>query len=116
MNIAKQWYVLAYDIRDPKRLQRLHYYLKQRALPLQRSVFLLHKRPAELHTILRGVRQRIHKSQDDVRLYPVKNPHSIWAAGQQAQVLQSIYGDTPSANKPLSSLRTLIKTLFEKVA
>ena len=111
----KHWFVLAYDVREQKRLRRLHYYLKKRALPLQRSVFLLHKKPSELSRILQGVRERTHKNEDDVRLYPVVSPHSIWAAGQQSDVLAGLYGSGAAA-KPAKGLRGWVKTLFGKVA
>ena len=111
----KHWFVLAYDVREEKRLRRLHYYLKKRALPLQRSVFLLHKKPSELNRVLQGVRERTHKNEDDVRLYPVVSPHSIWAAGKQSEVLAGLYGATEK-DKPAKGLRGLVKTLFGKVA
>nr|CAA6830867.1 MAG: CRISPR-associated endoribonuclease Cas2 [uncultured Thiotrichaceae bacterium] len=111
----KQWFVLAYDIREPKRLQRLHYFLKKRALPLQRSVFLLHKKPSELNSILQGVRQRTHKNDDDVRLYPVVSPNSIWAAGKQCDVLSDLYGPVEK-EPPAKGLRGLVRTLFGRVA
>jgi CRISPR-associated protein Cas2 len=111
----KHWFVLAYDVREPKRLKRLHYYLKKRGLPLQRSVFLLHKKPSELNRILQGVRQRTHKNEDDVRLYPVVSPNSIWAAGTQSSVLAGLYGPVEK-EKPVKGLRGLVKTLFGRVA
>lgn len=111
----KHWFVLAYDVRNEKRLRRLHYYLKKRALPLQRSVFLLHKKPSELNRMLQGVRERTHKNEDDVRLYPVVSPHSIWAAGQQSEVLAGLYG-SGAAVQPAKGLRGWVKTLFGKVA
>lgn len=111
----KQWFVLAYDVREPKRLRRLHYYLKKRALPLQRSVFLLHKKPSELNRVLQGVRQRTHKNEDDVRLYPVVSPNSIWAAGTQSNVLAGLYGPVEKA-EPAAGLRGWVKTLFGRVA
>lgn len=111
----KHWFVLAYDVREPKRLKRLHYYLKKRALPLQRSVFLLHKKPSELSQILQEVRQRTHKNEDDVRLYPVVSPNSIWAAGTQSRVLADLYGPVEK-EKPAKGLRGLVKTLFGRVA
>ncbi|HFQ90150.1 MAG TPA: CRISPR-associated endonuclease Cas2, partial [Desulfobulbus sp.] len=36
----KQWYLLAYDIRNPRRLQRTHAFVKKLGIPLQKSVFL----------------------------------------------------------------------------
>ena len=111
----KQWFVLAYDVRDPKRLRRLHYFLKKRALPLQRSVFLVHKKPSELNHLLQGVRQRVRMNEDDVRLYPVVSPHSIWVAGIQSQAMDGLYGDS-QPRQPARGWRGLVKTLFGRVA
>lgn len=87
----KKWYVLAYDIREPKRLKKLHYYLKKQALPLQRSIFIVHCDTHQLADILQQVRERAHLREDDIRLYPINSPQSIWAAGQQAEQLHSLY-------------------------
>ena len=115
MKPIKQWYVIAYDIRHPKRLKRTHYYLKKHALPLQRSVFLIHKKPSELHKILQAVRQRTHKTKDDVRLYPVTSPYSIWAAGTQANRIQGLYTQIPKKQKQPEKAG-FFKTLFGHVA
>jgi CRISPR-associated protein Cas2 len=87
----KQWYVLAYDIREPRRLKRVHYYLKKQALPLQKSVFIVHCSANQLADILNEVRERASLGEDDIRLYPVSSPQSLWAAGQQAKQLHSLY-------------------------
>ncbi len=96
----KQWHVLAYDVRDPKRLQRVHYYLRKRALPLQKSVFLLHCTSSVLAETLQGVRERVALREDDVRLYPVNSPNSLWGAGQQTAALPSLYAPQAAAPAP----------------
>lgn len=84
MAIHRSWYLLAYDIRDPKRLQRVHYYLRKRGLAAQQSVFFLHVTDAELQQTLDGVAQRIHRHLDDVRAYPISHPAEVWLTGQSA--------------------------------
>lgn len=84
MAIHRSWYLLAYDIRDPKRLQRVHYYLRKRALAAQQSVFFIHATDAELQQTLDGVAKRIHKHLDDVRAYPISHPAEVWLTGQSA--------------------------------
>lgn len=88
----KQWHVLSYDVRDNKRLQQLHRYLKKQGIPLQHSVFLLHATTAELADTLYGVRERVHLRKDSVRLYPVNSLANIWAGGQQGNALPGLYG------------------------
>ena len=82
MTTPRTWYLLAYDIRDPRRLRRVHYYLRKRALAAQQSVFFVHATEAELKETLDGVAQRIHRHLDDVRAYPISSPAEVWLAGQ----------------------------------
>lgn len=84
MATPRTWYLLAYDIRDPQRLQRVHYYLRKRALAVQQSVFFLHATDAELQRTLDEIAQRIHRHQDDVRAYPIAHPAEVWLAGPSA--------------------------------
>jgi len=97
----KQYYLIAYDIRHPKRLQRLHYYLSKHSLFLQRSVYLFNSRTLPLEQLIKGIKQRT-KNEDDVRLYPVRNPGAIWAAGRQDQAFSGLYG-RGAPQRPMSS-------------
>lgn len=87
----KQWYLLAYDIRNPKRLNRVHYFVKKKGVGLQRSVYLLRANKQGVDEVASGIKQRVKDNEDDVRLYPVQQPGSIWAAGLQAAKLESLY-------------------------
>lgn len=107
----KQWHLLAYDVRNEKRLRKVHHYLRKRAMPLQKSVFLLHCTATELAETLQGVRQRAHLREDDIRLYPVHSPASIWAAGQQSNAVAGLYTGKATATTPSIADR-LLKTLF----
>lgn len=91
MKPMKQWHILTYDVRDNKRLQQLHRYLKKQGVALQRSVFLLHGTALEVAEILNGVRERVHLRKDSVHLYPVQSLASLWAVGQQGSVLPGLY-------------------------
>lgn len=87
----KQWYLVAYDIRQDKRLRRLHYYLKKEAVALQKSVFLLHADKARLRETTSQIKSRVSDSEDDVRIYPIYYPNAIWGAGKQSLALQNLY-------------------------
>lgn len=68
-------HIIAYDIANPKRLGRVHRYLKKIALPLQYSVFLIELDAERRDKVLRHLEKLIHPKQDDVRLYPLpENP------------------------------------------
>jgi CRISPR-associated protein Cas2 len=64
-------YLVCYDVADPRRLQRVHYYLKHHALAVQYSVFLARVSERQLQSILAGVAERIEPQEDDVRAYPL---------------------------------------------
>lgn len=68
---APKLHLLAYDIADPVRLQRVHRAVRQVGLPLQYSVFLLSARPGELDALLRELQALIEDAEDDIRVYPL---------------------------------------------
>ncbi|MDP2811895.1 MAG: CRISPR-associated endonuclease Cas2 [Rhodocyclaceae bacterium] len=64
-------YVICYDISNPKRLGRLHRFLKKRAVPLQYSVFLFSGDDRKLDRCLAGAEKLIDGKEDDLRAYPL---------------------------------------------
>lgn len=97
--MAKQiWYVLAYDIRDQKRLSRLHYHLKKHALALQKSVFLVEEKNYQAAWDV--VEKYSKQNEDDVRLYPIVHPNALWGAGLQVDALAGL-GIAEVKSKPL---------------
>lgn len=71
-------HIIAYDIANPKRLGRVHRYLKKIALPLQYSVFLIELDAERRDKVLKHLRTLIHPKQDDVRIYPLpENPQWV---------------------------------------
>ncbi len=107
---AAQWYLLAYDIRHEKRLRRLHYFCKKHGIPLQKSVFLFKADAAGLEEVVEGVQARVSDKEDDVRLYPVSHPGSIWAAGRQSDKLRGLYGAAPQPSR--SGVGKFFRKLF----
>lgn len=72
-------WIISYDIASPKRLNRVHRYMKRRGIPLQYSVFLTRGTEAHIDRILDGLAEIINHRDDDVRAYPVpENPEIIW--------------------------------------
>ncbi len=76
-------YLIAYDIADPRRLYRVHRYLKSVALDLQYSVFAGMLSERQLLGVLRELEARIHPGQDDVRAYPLPERCQAVALGRQ---------------------------------
>ncbi|WP_295391577.1 CRISPR-associated endonuclease Cas2 [uncultured Thiodictyon sp.] len=96
----KHWYLIAYDVRDPKRLRKVHYYLRKQALAVQKSVFIVHTDLAQLAVIQDELRARVVERDDDLRLYAIPGPAALWAAGVQAQHLAGLYGGESGAAQP----------------
>jgi len=62
-------HLLCYDIRDHRRLARVHRVATRHAVPVQYSVFLLEADTRGLANVLRELRREIDPREDDVRVY-----------------------------------------------
>lgn len=62
-------HLIAYDIADPRRLGRVHRFLKRIALPLQYSVFLAQCSPQDLAATAQSLRALMDERRDDIRIY-----------------------------------------------
>lgn len=80
----RHW-LLAYDIASPRRLQRLHYRLRKRALFVQQSVAVLRIGKADLHALLDELKEHFDPRLDDLRVYRVDWPDGVWLAGPDAR-------------------------------
>lgn len=69
MRNAEHWFIISYDIRLPKRLQRLHRWLKRHAFALQESVFIFAGTLPAWEQLKHGIQTRIKRTEDDVRVY-----------------------------------------------
>ncbi len=65
-------YLIGYDIRSPKRLQRVHRKLLRFATPIQLSVFLLEGSQTDAELCLAALKPLIDK-EDDLRCYRLPN-------------------------------------------
>ena len=91
---AFRHWVLAYDIRDPARLARVHRAVATRSMPLQRSVHLLH----ESSPLVRALAQQLlglMAEDDRLALWPLLRAAHLWAAhaGHPACL---VVGDEPA--------------------
>ena len=64
-------YLIAYDIRDPKRLRKVERHLSKQARRVQYSIFAADLTPAVLDRLCRALGRLIDPRVDDVRIYPV---------------------------------------------
>lgn len=77
-------YLICYDITEPKRLIKIHQYLKGEALPLQYSVFFAWFNPCVLRKCVRELELRIDQAFDDVRIYPLPRNLEAFVLGRNA--------------------------------
>lgn len=63
--------IICYDICCPRRLGRIHRYLKRVACPLQYSVFLFTGTAPQLERCLARLSQIMDPREDDLRAYPL---------------------------------------------
>lgn len=64
-------YLVCYDIRDPRRLQRVHRYLRAVGIPLHYSVFQVNTTPRGLLDLLGELAGLLDLTRDDLRAYPL---------------------------------------------
>lgn len=81
-------WLLCYDIADPRRLGRVHRYMKDQGIAFQYSVFQLRASHAQLDMVIDRLKQLIDPREDDIRIYPLhKRPRKVtigrcsWLAG-----------------------------------
>lgn len=83
LNEIRTW-LIAYDISCPKRLGRVHRYLKSVAIPVQYSMFTAEENEAGIRRIIGELKTRIHPTADDLRLYPLPNRLELHHYGHRA--------------------------------
>ena len=83
----KYWSIITYDVRCPKRLQRLHRFLRTEAYPIQESVFAWFGSEDAKCLLQDQILKFINKDEDDVRGYRLKTGSEI-----------QIYGLSPFGN------------------
>ena len=78
------WYLIAYDITDPRRLRRLHRRLRADGIWMQQSVFLVRGDTRDIDRLMDELEHYVDQRDDDLRAYPVPAPGDIWLRGHSA--------------------------------
>ncbi len=110
------WYLLAYDIADPGRLQRVHRCLSRTGIRVQYSVFFVFATQAGLAAILDEIEGLMHKREDDLRAYPIAHPGALWFQGRQVlsgPLLRP--GEAPALTDPEPHPPRVLRRLFERL-
>jgi len=75
--------LVCYDIRDPRRLIRVHRFLRNEGFPVQYSVFTVPLTPRRLKWLLGELTELIDERVDDVRAYPLPTDPERVTYGRQ---------------------------------
>jgi CRISPR-associated protein Cas2 len=75
------WYLVAYDIADHKRLNRVHRIMKKEGLAVQRSVFFVRGTERRIRHLMDRLEPIIKKKEDNILAYPVIGLGEIWFSG-----------------------------------
>ncbi|MCY0873191.1 MAG: CRISPR-associated endonuclease Cas2 [Acidithiobacillus caldus] len=81
LNESRSW-LIAYDIADPRRLARVHRYLKGEAVPVQYSIFAAATSANGIRRVRDELAKRIDPRRDDVRIYLLPRSLDISHLGQ----------------------------------
>ena len=79
MSFERQIWLIAYDIREPRRLRRVHKFVSRNAFALQYSLFAADLDARGVAAIISGLEARARTGVDDVRLYALpKRVRGAW--------------------------------------
>lgn len=90
VNSNKKNYLLCYDIRDEKRLLKLHKYMISQLIPVQKSVFYGLINEHDLARIIEETLELISVSTDDVRVYRVAKFSEALTLGTNKKDLETL--------------------------
>jgi CRISPR-associated protein Cas2 len=96
------WYLLAYDIRDERRLRRVQRVSARDCLGLQRSVYLYSGGGGRLARLLAELAELAVPGEDDLRLYALNGPADLWLLSGPAPPVAE-WGGTPRRRPRRSS-------------
>lgn len=103
LNAPRGW-LITYDITEPRRLMRLHRFLRRHAAPVQYSVFLFEGSAAQMGRLMSQVESRIDNRTDDVRAYQLPEALSLDTFGR---------GSLPAETHLLSGKTPLLDQLLQ---
>lgn len=89
-------FLFAYDITQPRRLQRVHRYFTQAAVPIEYSVFFASEGLRKALEILSGAVELIDESSDDLRCYPLPKRGLRARLGKATLPAGIYYSDLPA--------------------
>lgn len=80
--MAKTCFIIAYDISNPKRLQRLHRVVSNQFMQLQYSVYYGVMTRPHMDAFIQTMQSIIHPTADDLRIYEVEPLEKAFIIGK----------------------------------
>ncbi|WP_448374520.1 CRISPR-associated endonuclease Cas2 [Fervidobacterium sp.] len=69
------FYVVSYDIVDDRRRRHVAKYLESYGVRVQYSVFETELNDQQLAAMIKGLKKKIKKAEDTIRIYPIPKDH-----------------------------------------
>lgn len=79
---AQRW-LIAYDIKNPKRLAKVGRYINKEAVRMQYSIYVLAGTRRKMDEVSAELEKLINPKEDDVRVYPMGENTRLWGLGTQ---------------------------------
>lgn len=89
---TERW-LLAYDIADSRRLQKVGRHMRKEGVALQYSVYLVRGNKAKIDLLMGQLVSLIDVRADDIRAYPLGENVRIWGLGTQFEDAGCILSD-----------------------
>ena len=89
---AQRW-LIAYDIKNPKRLAKVGRYINKEAVRLQYSIYMLAGTRRKMDEVSAELEKLINPKEDDVRIYPMGENTRLWGLGTQFMLDGNILTD-----------------------
>lgn len=90
-------YLIGYDIKNAKRIRKIHRYLTRHSMPIQYSVFLYIGSEQSLQKHIQNMLQLIDQKEDDLRIYEIPEHGKQYRLGQPVLPEGIYWTDCPIA-------------------
>lgn len=106
-------HLLAYDVREPKRLRAVQRLTARACLALQRSVYLFDGSGSDLSELLRAIQGRMKRTEDNLRLYRLSGKSDIWFPSGPLPAMPGV-GEFKAKRRARNSLWGNLFAIFKK--
>ncbi len=96
-------YIICYDIRHPRRLGRIHRFMRKFATALQYSVFLFTGTARQLQQHMAELESLMDKREDDIRSYPIPEHGVRLCLGQGILPMGIHWSSLPVPSPPMAT-------------